>query len=258
MDTYVVANKKAWDYESKRGNIWTDGCTPEEVQNARNGNVQCILTPFKKVPQTWLGDTQGKKILCLACGGGQQGILLSASGALVTVLDISERQIEQEKNMAEREHLSIEALQGDMLDLSRFPDESFDLVYNPTSTCFIDDVEKVYNQCSRVLKKDGYLLTSVTNPILYIFDEKKEKKGKLIVKYTIPFSDIKSLSKKELKKRLEKYDTIEFSHTLHNLLGGLCRNGFSIIDLYSDVSGCEILDSFVQDCYLAVRAKKNN
>jgi SAM-dependent methyltransferase len=132
------------------------------------------------------------------------------------------------------------------------------MVYNPTSTCFIDNVEKVYEQCSRVLKKDGYLLTSVTNPILYIFDEKKVKKEKLRVKYTIPFSDLKSLSEKELKKRMKKYDTIEFSHTLHNLLGGLCRNGFSIISLYSDVSGCEILDSFVQDCYLAVRAKKNN
>jgi ubiquinone/menaquinone biosynthesis C-methylase UbiE len=216
-----------------------------------------ILTPFKNVPLSWLGDTTGKKILCLACGGGQQGILLAASGAEVTVLDISSKQIEQEKRIAKRENLQLEALQGDMLDLSRFADETFDMVYNPTSTCFIDDVVSVYSQCNRILKKDGCLLTSVTNPILYIFNEKKLKKGKLSVTYTIPFSDIKSLSKKELEKRLQKYDTIEFSHTLELLLGGICASGFAITGMYSDKSGCEILDSFVYDCYLAVKAKKS-
>ena len=256
MKEYVEMNRLAWDHEAERGNIWTDGCTHEAVMDAKSGKVEIILTPFKNVPASWLGTTAGKKILCLACGGGQQGILLAAAGASVTVLDISPKQIEQEKRIAAREGLQVEALQGDMLDLSRFGDDTFDMIYNPTSTCFVDDILSVYTQCNRIVKDDGYLLTSVTNPVLYMFDEKKEQKGKLSVKYTLPFSDTKSLSKKELEKRLRKYDTIEFSHTLDLLLGGICESGFSITGMYSDSSGCEILDSFVHDCYLAVRAKK--
>ncbi|WP_320129347.1 class I SAM-dependent methyltransferase [uncultured Sphaerochaeta sp.] len=257
MIDYADANRKAWDHESEQGNIWTDGCTPKEIEAARKGDVHCILTPFKEVPPSWLGDLREKKILCLASGGGQQGVLLSAAGAQVTVFDISEKQIAQDKKIAELENLPLKTIQGDMRDLSRFPDEAFDLIYNPTSTCFIDDVISVYAQCNRILKTGGYLLTSAINPILYMFEEQAEKKGKLKIKYTIPYSDPKSLSRKQLEKHLQKYDTIEFSHTLESLLGGLCENGFSITGMYSDSSGCEILDSFVHDCFLAIKAKKN-
>lgn len=257
MDDYVSFNAQAWDYEASKGNIWTDGCTVEQVEKARKGELDIILSPCKRVPHAWIADTKGKKVLALACGGGQQGVLLSAFGADVTVFDISPKQIEQDARIAEREHLKLEAIQGDMRDLSMFADESFDLIFNPTSTCFIEDVHLIYRQCHRILKPNGMFLTSAINPALYLFDEKKVIKNKMRVKYTIPFSDTKSLSEKELQKRLKKHDTVEFSHTLDDLIGGLCRSGFSIVDFYSDSSGFVLMDSYVHDCYLSMRAKKN-
>lgn len=257
MEKYTTYNAEAWDYEASKGNIWTDGCTPQQVEQARNGELDMILSPFKQVPHAWIADTKDKNVLCLACGGGQQGILLASYGAHVTVFDISEKQLAQDATIAKREGLSLILEQGDMCDLSRFSDKQFDLIYNPTSTCFIDDVQNVYRQCNRILKDGGSLLTSATNPALYLFDEKAALKNKMKVKYTIPFSDLKSLSEKELARRLKKHDTIEFSHTINDLVGGLCTQGFSIVDLYTDQSGCLMMDSYVHDCFMAIRAIKS-
>ncbi len=257
MEKYTTYNAEAWDYEALKGTMWTDGCTSAQVQKAREGELDMGLSPFKRVPHSWIAETRGKEVLCLASGGGQQGILLAAYGARVTVFDISEKQLAQDALIAEREGLTLVTEQGDMSDLSRFADKRFDLIFNPTSTCFIDDVQQVYRQCNRILVDGGALLTSATNPALYLFDEKAAMKNKMKVKYTIPFSDLSSLSKKELAKRLKKHDTIEFSHTLNDLVGGLCAQGFSIIDLFTDTSGFMMMDSYVHDCYLAIRAIKS-
>lgn len=45
----------------------------------------------------WFPDLAGIDILCLASGGGQQGPVLAAAGAKVTVLDNSPRQLEGDR-----------------------------------------------------------------------------------------------------------------------------------------------------------------
>jgi ubiquinone/menaquinone biosynthesis C-methylase UbiE len=257
MDTYVEHNARAWDSEVEKHTIWTDGCTEEQREKARRGELDMVLSPFKKVPPSWVGDSKGKKVLALACGGGQQAVLLALAGAEVTLYDISEKQLAQDASYAERLHLEMEFVKGDMRDLSCFADSTFDMIYNPTSTCFIDEVHSMYQHCYRILKRGGRLLTSITNPVLYLFDEKKALRNHLQVKYTIPYSDLKSLGKKELEKRIRKHDTIEFSHTLQDLLGGLTDCGFHITGIYTDTAGCMMIDSYIHDCYLAVRAEKS-
>jgi hypothetical protein len=81
-------------------------------------------------------------------------------------------------------------------------------------------------------------------------------KNKLRVKYTLPYSDLTSLGSKELQKRMKQHDTVEFSHTLEDLLGGVTDCGFCITDLYTDTAGCMMMDSFIHDCYIAIRARK--
>ncbi len=256
MDTYVAHNAKAWDWEVSKHNIWTDGCSDEQIEKARSGELEMILSPFKTVPASWVSDMKGKKVLALACGGGQQAVLMSLAGAEVTLYDISEKQIAQDKSYADKLGLDIKCIQGDMRDLSCFEDESFDLIYNPTSTCFIDEVRSMYQHCYRILKPTGYFLTSITNPVLYLFDEKKVMRNKLRVKYTLPYSDLNSLSEKELDKHMKRNDTIEFSHTLEDLLAGITDCNFHIVGMYTDTAGFMMIDSFIHDCYLAVRAQK--
>ncbi|MGD1821498.1 MAG: class I SAM-dependent methyltransferase [Pleomorphochaeta sp.] len=256
MKTYQEINSKAWDSEVNNKNFWTLPVTKEELQKAKNGEINIYLTPGKFVKNEWVKDVKNKKILALACGGGQQAIIFAAANNEVTVLDNSEKQLLQDKKTAEHFNLDITIKKADMQDLSLFEDNTFDYIYNPTSTCFIEDVEKVYSECFRVLKEGGEFVTSATNPVLYLFDEKDVLRNKLKVKYTIPYSDIKSLSKKNLQKIIDSNDTLEFSHTCEKLIGGITKAGFAIIDFYTDNSNNELLDSFIHDCYFAIRCKK--
>ena len=254
---YVEHNKQAWNTEVSRRNTWTIPVDEETIRLAREGDIRINLTTFKQVPASWLGNLKGKRVLCLAGGGGQQGPVLAAAGAMVTVFDNSEQQLEQDRSVAKREGLEIATVQGDMLALSMFADESFDLIFNPVSNCFVDRLQPIWDSCYRLLVSGGRLLTGITNPVLYVFDEKAEAKGRLKVKYTLPFSGLTSISKKELQKRIDTDDTIEFSHTLQDQLGGICDAGLAIVGFYSDTSGFEPLDSFIGDCYLAVMAEKH-
>lgn len=258
MDAYVEQNAKAWDRMVDEHNIWTDGVSDEQIAKAKAGVLDMVLSPFKTVKQSWLGDVRGKNILALAAGGGQQGPLFALAGAHVTVFDASEKQLAQDRHYAKALDLDITLVRGDMRDLSVFDDNSFDLVYNPTSSCYIDNVRAMYAHVFRVLKSGSYFLTSITNPALYLFDEQKALKNKLKIKYTIPYSALTSPKKRQVRRMMKNNKTVEFSHTLDDLLGGITDSGFLITDIYSDGSGFHMMDSFIHDCHLAVRAYKSS
>jgi hypothetical protein len=56
-------------------------------------------------------------ICSLASGGGQQGPILAAAGAKVTVLDNSPRQLEQDRLVAFRHALPVTTVEGDMAEI---------------------------------------------------------------------------------------------------------------------------------------------
>jgi hypothetical protein len=81
-------NRDAWNREVGKNNKWTIPVTPETIVKARQGDWQIVLTPTIPVPIDWFPQLKGADVLCLASGGGQQGPVLAAAGANVTVLDI--------------------------------------------------------------------------------------------------------------------------------------------------------------------------
>ncbi|NLK13416.1 MAG: class I SAM-dependent methyltransferase [Spirochaetales bacterium] len=253
---YIHYNERAWDREVDKKSIWTDGLTEKELQKALSGTIEIRLTTFKPMPSSWIGDLRGKRVLAVGSGGGQQAILFALAGSEVTLLDLSGKQLEQDRKISEQLGLMLTLIKGDMRDLSQFDAESFDIVFNPASTVFIDDVRSFYRGCARVLKPGGVFLTCVANPVLYLFDERLALKNKLKIKYTLPYSDLGSLSRKQIQKMIETGDTFEFSHTLDDLLGGLGSADLVIEGVYSDRCGFELLDSYIADAYLAVRATK--
>ena len=107
-----------------------------EIKAAKAGDWEVLLTPTKIVPQDWFGDIRGKDLLGLASGGGQQVPIFAAAGARVTSFDNSATQLAKDRLVAEREGLEVRFEQGDMADLSRFDDASFDLIFHPVSNVF--------------------------------------------------------------------------------------------------------------------------
>ena len=251
---YTEENSKIWDKRAENNDMWSIPVSSEVISQAREGTWSIVLTPAKPVPKYWFPDHfEGKKILCLASGGGQQGPVLAALGAEVTVFDNSKKQLEKDELVADRDNLKIKTVQGNMQDLSVFEDESFDCIIHPWSNGYIDDVRPVWKECARILKKSGLLLAGFGNPIEYIFNVGKLEKGILSVENTIPYADIEHMDNPETKAVVGKEGYI-WSHTLEEQIQGQIEAGFAIIGFYEDIGG-SILDKYINSS-IATKAIK--
>lgn len=141
---------------------WTASAAQRELQDAREGRLRLMFFD-REVPVEWLGDVKGKKVLCLAGAGGLQAPLLACAGADVTVIDLSGKMLEKDREIAKRENLQIELVKGNMCDLSMFGDASFDLIINPPSFMYLPDPAAAYRESFRVLKKGGVFLMMAPN-----------------------------------------------------------------------------------------------
>jgi SAM-dependent methyltransferase len=214
-----------------------------------------LLTEQKPVPIDWLLPLKGRDVLCLASGGGQQGPILAAAGANVTVFDNSPSQLWRDREVKERDGLTLALVEGDMRDLGAFNDESFDLIFNPVSTVFVPEVRPVWIECFRVLRAGGILLSGMMNPVQYIFNLFKMDENILEVEYSIPYSDLTSMRETDRAEYFESGAPLEFGHSLTDLLGGQMRAGFHLIDLYEDGSPKSPLSNY-HPIYIASRALK--
>ncbi len=228
---------------------WGKPISPDVCASVRKGQWDVLLTPTKPVPHGWFGELKGKKVLGLASGGGQQIPVFALLGADCTLLDYSAAQCESDRAVARREGYTVTVLQADMTKPLPFGEETFDLIFHPVSNCYIEQVEPVFRECYRVLKRGGILLGGYDTGINYLFDE-----DETTVANKLPFNPLKDPALME--KSLENDWGIQFSHTLEEQLGGQLKAGFRITDLYEDTNGTGNLHEHRVPSYVAVRAVK--
>jgi len=251
----VAYNRAAWDREVDWGNEWTQPVGPDVVARARAGDWAVVLIGYEAVPRDWFPcDVAGVAVLCLASGGGQQGPVLAAAGADVTVFDNSPRQLERDEEVAARDGLAIRTVLGDMRDLTAFADGSFDLVFNPVSNVFCPDLAPVWRECFRVLRPAGALLAGFMNPDVFIFDiEALDTREELVVCHRIPFSTA-DLPDAE-RQRTYGDGPIEYSHTLTEQIGGQLAAGFILTHLVEAPHHADATARYMPG-YIATRAVK--
>lgn len=245
-------NKSAWDSYVDRQDRWTVPVSASEIEDAKKGKWSVILTPTLAVPRHWFPENMdGLQILGLACGGGQQGPILASTGAKVTIFDNSPKQLNQDAVISSQFNLNIKTIEGDMRDLSIFADESFDLIFNPCSIGFVNDIEPIWKECHRVLKKGGQLLTGLTNPLIFQIDEET-----LHLKYKAPYSDQQSLAKEDLDRFITNNDPLMFAHSWTVQIGYQLRAGFMLTDMFEDNWNNEhVFDTYFPG-FMATRAIK--
>jgi SAM-dependent methyltransferase len=179
-----------------------------------------------------LTEVAGKKVLCLASGGGQDSVAFGLLGAEVTVLDLSDIQLERDRQAAEHHNLEVTTIQGDMRDLSVFADNGFDIVWQPYSVNFVPSVESVYREVARVLKPGGIYYMQFANPFVHSVDDEAwdgqayplnrpyldgEDTTQYFPHWDVPQPDGTSL----------KIDSPhEFRHTMSTVLNTMAKNGF--------------------------------
>ena len=141
---YQDINAKTIDSWIEGGWEWGTPISHEIFEKACHGEWDVLLTPVKTVPHEWFGELKGKKLLGLASGGGQQMPIFAALGAECTVLDYSEKQLENEKFVSEREGYPIRMIRADMTKRLPFEDEEFDIIFHPVSNCYVEDVRPIW------------------------------------------------------------------------------------------------------------------
>ena len=175
LQQIINKNQEHWENEVESGKHYTipDLNLDKDLLNKfANGDLLFWSDPcainnnpmLKKIRQYEYADMKGKKVLCLASGGGQQSAMFSLLGADVTVVDISQGQLNGDIQAANHYGYTIKTVLGSMTDLSAFEDETFDIVHQPISICFVPDVAAVYREVFRVLKKGGMYHVDHINP----------------------------------------------------------------------------------------------
>lgn len=176
----------------------------------------------------WLpASVHGARVLCLAAGGGWQSVLYAAAGAQVTVVDLSDEMLGQDLAQARRRNFTLRVIQGSMNDLSMLADQSFDIVHQPVSTCYVPDVTPVYLEVARVLCDGGLYISQHKQPTsLQIVECDAARRYVIGVGYyhrgaLPPVGDTS----------YRESGTVEFLHRWEDLVGGLCRAGLLLEDL---------------------------
>ncbi|MCL2773886.1 MAG: class I SAM-dependent methyltransferase [Oscillospiraceae bacterium] len=262
IQSYTEKNSKAIDMWVGNGWCWGIPISHEIFVKAQNGEWKVVLTPIKSVPKEWFAPyykeskLNGVKLLGLASGGGQQMPVFAALGADCTILDYSDKQLESEKIVSEREGYKINIVKADMTKRLPFGDNNFDVIFHPVSNCYVEDVYHVWNECYRVLKPGGILIAGMGNSVGYLFnDDYGDENNQLFVVNKFPVNPINDPEWRDKHSDLD--DALEFSHTLEEQIGGQLKAGFILTDLYEDLdSGSLLSQKYNFSEYICTRAVK--
>jgi len=155
LDPIAEAARERWNALARSGNTWTRPKLEFSAEDAR-AELEEFGLHF---------DPAGKHVLCLAAGGGQQSVVYSLLGAQVTVLELSDEQLAADAAAARQHGYELRLEQGDMRELGRFEDESFDHVAHGWSIAFVPDAERALAEAMRVLRPGGSYTLEFANPI---------------------------------------------------------------------------------------------
>ena len=140
-------------------------------------------------------------------------------------------------------------IRADMSKPLPFEDGTFDLIFNPVSNCYVEELEPIWRECARVLKPGGVLLVGFDNGFNYLFDE-----DETVIKYTLPYNPLKDEAL--YREAMDLDSGVQFSHTLDEEIGGQLRAGFMLTDIYEDTNGEGFLHEHGVPCFVATRCVK--
>ena len=182
-------------------------------------------------------DVSGRIVLCLASGGGQDSVAFGLLGADVTVMDLSDIQLEHDRQAAAHHNLRVTAIQGDMRDLSVFPENAFDVVWQPYSVNFVPSLEQVYAEVARVLKPSGVYYMQFANPFVQVVDDEAWDGNAYPLVH--PYNDGEDVAQyfphwnvtQEDGSTVNVDSPHEFRHNLSTVLNTMVQNGFVFLHL---------------------------
>ena len=111
-----------------------------------------------------MGDVSGLRVIVLGCGGGQDCIVLAKQGAQVIGVDLSDKQIEYGRRLAEREGVLVTLVQGNVEELRGIEDETQDLALSLHALNYVERIDRALAEAYRVLRPGSPFVMSLAHP----------------------------------------------------------------------------------------------
>jgi ubiquinone/menaquinone biosynthesis C-methylase UbiE len=115
---------------------------------------EACTAPENRFILNHLGDVEGKTLLDLGCGAGENSVYFARKGAHCTATDYSPGMVEKALKLAEANGVQIEARTMNAMDIE-FPADTFDIVYAANLLHHLPDPTTALREIHRVLKPGG-------------------------------------------------------------------------------------------------------
>jgi SAM-dependent methyltransferase len=211
-------NRRAWDRRAEGS-----------LRFARPARDAEFIDPLALLDGAgWLGgDIRGRRLLCLAAGGGKHGPLYAAAGAEVTVVDISPAMLQLDREVAGQRGLRVHTVATSMDDLSMLPAGSFEAVIHPVSTCYVPEIGPVFEEVARVMAGGGLYISQHKQPVSMQAGTQPTAAGYELCEPYYRQGPLPAVAGSLHREE----GTLEFLHRWEQIVGGICRAGFVIEDL---------------------------
>jgi SAM-dependent methyltransferase len=160
---YIEINKRAWNKQTAC-HLLSAFYDNESFIKGRNS--------LNEIELGLLGNIKGKSVLHLQCHFGQDTISLNRLGALSTGVDLSDKAIEEAKELAHKTNSDSKFICCDIYDLDIYLNEKFDIIYTSYGTIgWLPDLDKWAAIISKFLKPNGKFIFVEFHPVVWMFDD---------------------------------------------------------------------------------------
>ena len=176
--------------------IWDNVAADYEAYSYHEKGDNYPANKFRaRIILNFLSKLKKGEILDAGCGSGYMAREVIKRGWNCVGIDLSKKMLEFAKEQANKEGLKSDLRHCSVLDMDIFDDEEFDVVMMNGVLPYINkkDECKVYTQCNRILKNNGYLIIANYNLFFdfFTFDKYTIKMiSELLLENTVNNKDI--------------------------------------------------------------------
>jgi len=174
------------------------------------------------------GFVKNKKVLDLGCGSGIVSKKIASFEGKVKGIDLSPELIK----IAKKENPKFDFYVGDVRK-TPFKKNEFDVVYSSLVAHYIKDLNQLFKEVKRILKKGGVYAFSIHHPLMEVSKRTKiNGRKKIILK---PYFN----NDKYKWKLANKMQMVSYHHTFENIFELLRKNDFVVERLLEPVPSKE-------------------
>jgi ubiquinone/menaquinone biosynthesis C-methylase UbiE len=180
----------------------------------------------------YLRGIAGKRVCVLGSGDNQVAFALAGLGAVVTSVDISQRQLDVAARRAKELSLAMSFIRADVTDLSAIDSATFDVVYTGGHVAvWVSDLNTYYAEASRILRPNGLFMVAEYHPFRRLW---RESRDQLAVEYPYfargPFEY--DVAPSVLNRAPGTFKSYEFHWTICDYINAVLKTGCHLVEVH--------------------------